>query len=71
MVMVWNIFKSTSSSFNLFDWSQNDVRLYDDIVLSEGPIRFVRLAKWRKKLVTHNVQNLAGDFQAFDMELEW
>ena len=50
---------------------QNDVRVYDEVVLSQGPSRLARLAKWGTKLITHNVQNLAGDHRAFDNDLHW
>ena len=50
---------------------QNDVRVYDEVVLGQGPSRLARLAKWGTKLITHNVQNLAGDHRAFDNDLNW
>jgi hypothetical protein len=51
---------------------QNEVRLYNNIVLDESPARLVRLAKWNHKLITHNVENLAADQSlVFDRELNW
>ena len=50
---------------------QSDVRVYDEVILSQGPSRLARLAKWGTKLISHNVQNLAGDLRAFDNDLHW
>ena len=64
--------KLTTVKIKYFFIRQNHVRLYNNIVLDQGPSRLVRLAKWQNKLIAHNQENLAADdTQAFDRELQW
>jgi len=49
---------------------RNDVKLFDNVVLSYGPPRLVRLAKWNKKFVSHNVPVLSHK-ESFENELAW